>query len=59
MRSKDETNKMYQRMDVKYVIDQYQQNKDLRKNVTKVTTSFLEDFYKDEEGDFWFKNKKE
>jgi len=58
MRSKDETNKMYQRMDVKYVIDQYQQNKDLRKNVTKVTTSFLEDFYKDEEGDFWFKNKK-
>ena len=44
---------MYVRQDIKLIIDQYVENKELRQNADSVTKSFLKDFFgQDKNSDF-------
>lgn len=56
LREKDKTNKMNQRVDVRYVLDQYSENEEYRNRANNYTKEFLKQFYDDEkEKDSWFK----
>lgn len=45
IRTREENRQMYERMDVKQIIDYYEEDKQQRKEASLVTKTFLEDYF--------------